>query len=115
MGQYVNKIKSYAKDQAHELNSTSILLLYGDDFAHPEAQKSYAVMDAIIENIKDAPKLTVKYSTVRDYLDGVKAHGTDTNKDWHVYRGDFFPHLTDQTEYWVGYYTSLPYFKKLTR
>ena len=50
--------------------------MYGDDFAHPEAQKSYSVMDAIIEKMKDDPNLTIKYSSARNYVDGVKAHGS---------------------------------------
>ena len=115
INKYVDIVRNYAKGQAHEMNSTSVLLLFGDDFAHPEAHKSYAIMDAIIERIEGTPNLTVKYSRVGDWLDGVKAHGAATNKEWHVHRGDFFPYETDQQEYWSGYYTTLPYFKRLTR
>ena len=93
--EYVEIVKNYAKGQAHEMNCTSVLLMFGDDFAHPEAQKSYAVMDEIIQKIKGTPNLTVKYSRVQDWLNGVKAHGSATKKEWQIYTDDLFPHETD--------------------
>ena len=59
--------------------------------------------------------MNIKYSTVREYLEGVKNYGKSTGKEWHVYHDDFFPHMTDQNEYWTGYYSVFPFFKKTVR
>ena len=43
--EYVAIIKDYANGQASEFNTTQVLLMFGDDFSHPEAWKSYELMD----------------------------------------------------------------------
>ena len=40
-------------------------------------------------------EININYSTVSDYMEGVKAYGRDTHKEWHVYKNDFFPYMTD--------------------
>jgi hypothetical protein len=43
--------------------------MFGDDFSHPEAEKSYSRMDEIIKILKhDHPDLDVSYSTFADYF-----------------------------------------------
>ena len=34
------------------------------------------------------------------------------NNDWPLYQDDLLPQLTDMSEYWSGYYTTDPAFKK---
>ena len=89
--------------------------MFGDDFAHPQADKSYALMDTIIHRLQDEPNLVIKYSTVHDYIEGVKADAREMSIEWPVHTEDLFPHFTDMTEYWSGYYTSSPFIKKTIR
>lgn len=37
------------------------------------------------------------------------------NVEWPVYTQDLIPYLTDQSEYWSGYYTTDPAFKQRVR
>jgi len=60
--------------------------MFGDDFSHPEAQKSYSRMDQIIKILKhDHPNLEVSYSTFADYFKDVMK----SNNEWPKYEGDF--------------------------
>ena len=72
-------------------------------------------MDEIIKRMKNEKDVIVKYSTVGDYIHGVKADAIMKEIEWPIYTGDLLPQLTDMTEYWTGYYTSIPFFKKTTR
>ena len=50
----------------------------------------------------------MKYSTMKQYLASLK----DKDIEWPKYSADLFPHLTDMWEYWSGYYTTDPQFKR---
>jgi hypothetical protein len=66
-------------------------------------------MDKIIEKLNaQHSEINMKYSTMKEYLASVK------NKDieWPTYDADLFPHLTDMSEYWSGFYTTDPQFKR---
>ena len=89
--------------------------MYGDDFSHPEAEKSYKLMDKIIGMMQDEKDITVKFSTIHDWLESIKEEAKRKNIKWPIYTYDLLPQLTDMTEYWSGYYTSQPFFKKVTR
>lgn len=85
--------------------------MFGDDFAHPIAQISYEAMDAIMLQMKSAhPDVEIKYSTMQDYFKELKK----ANVAWPVYEADLLPTLTDMSEYWSGFYTTDPAFKRRT-
>ena len=66
-------------------------------------------MDQIISIAnREHPDLEVKYSTVNEYFGQLEM----TNVDWPVYTQDLNPYLTDQSEYWSGYYTTDSSFKQ---
>ena len=84
------------------------IFMFGDDFAHPKAHLSYQLMDQIISTAnREHPDITIKYSTVKEYFEKV----VTSNIEWPEYKQDFTPYLTDQNEYWSGYYTTDPSFK----
>jgi len=80
-------------------------MMFGDDFAHPQSEKSYMLMDLVID-----AKVKAKYSRVGEFVDSLKKH-----KEWPVFRDDLFPYLTDQGEYWSGYYSTNVQFKMRVR
>ena len=51
-------------------------MMYGDDFAHPQAQKSYQLMDKTLANMSDPKyqsyKTNAKYSTMKAFLKSLK-------------------------------------------
>jgi alpha-mannosidase len=54
------------------------------------------------------PEVEVKYSTMQAYFDELKK----ANVAWPVYQADLLPTLTDMSEYWSGFYTTDPAFKR---
>lgn len=112
---YVDIVRDYGYGQANQYKHNQVLLLFGDDFAHPQAESSYQLMDAIIGNMKSEADIVIKYSTVHDYIEGIKAEAARKNIVWPVYTDDLFPQFTDQAEYWSGYYTTDPFIKRSIR
>ena len=116
VGNYVNKVRDYAFGQANQFfNHNQVLLMFGDDFSHPQADRSYQLMDAIIDMMQSEIEVIVKYSTVHDYIEGIKEDARRNSVVWPIYKKDLFPYFTDMTEYWSGYYTTAPFFKKTVR
>jgi len=72
-------------------------------------------MDEVIASLVDDHWVTIKYSTVENFLASVKADGKAKNIEWPTWKGDMFPQFTDMNEYWSGYYTDDPAFKKRVR
>jgi len=72
-------------------------------------------MDEIMASLEDDPTVSIKYSTVSNFFASVKAEGKEKNVKWPTWKGDMYPHLTDMNEYWSGYYTNNPAFKKRVR
>jgi len=86
--------------------------MFGDDFAHPQARKSYRFMDIILKSIKKKDSsLNAFYSTAETFLNSFK----NIEIKWPVYKGDLFPYLTNTGEYWTGYYSTNVHFKKQVR
>ena len=89
--------------------------MFGDDFSHPQASKSYELMDAIIKQVEMDPNYIISYSTVDSYIKGIQKDARDNNIVFPVHTQDLFPHATDMKEYWNGYYTTNPFIKKTIR
>jgi hypothetical protein len=52
--------------------------------------------------------MTFKYSTPSTFLDAVNKEKVT----WPTFEGDFFPYFAQLYEFWTGYYTTRPGFKK---
>eukprot|EP00351_Strombidinopsis_sp_SopsisLIS2011_P005479 CAMPEP_0116886036 /NCGR_PEP_ID=MMETSP0463-20121206/19691_1 /TAXON_ID=181622 /ORGANISM="Strombidinopsis sp, Strain SopsisLIS2011" /LENGTH=152 /DNA_ID=CAMNT_0004545665 /DNA_START=139 /DNA_END=597 /DNA_ORIENTATION=+ len=59
--------------------------------------------------------VTVKYSTVSEYLHAVKKDLDSSNVTIPVQTTDFFPYYQHHALIWIGYYTTNPYIKKYAR
>ena len=100
---------NHAINAAKIYRTNHVVMMYGDDFAHPMADISYEAMDSIIRRMKDKhPEVEVRYSTMQAYFDEVKK----ANMAWPVYKSDLLPTFTDMSEYWSGFYTTDPAFKR---
>lgn len=100
---------NHAVNAAKYYRTNHVIMMFGDDFAHPVAQISYETMDKIIEKMKYAhPDVEVRYSTIQNYFDEI----SKLNIAWPVFTGDLLPTFTDMSEYWSGFYTTDPAFKR---
>lgn len=98
-----------------------MLVLWGDDFAHRVAEKSFNSLDMIIKlteeylekNQSDPTQYILKYSTMGEYLEGVLLDARMREIDWPVERGDFwmYNYRSDKNAYWTGYFSTQPDFK----
>lgn len=69
-----NRTYEHAVYCSKRYRTKNAILMFGDDFAHPEAEKSYSRMDEIISILKhDHSDLEVSYSTFAHYFDQVMA------------------------------------------
>jgi len=78
---------------------------WGEDFAYGNAFTDFANGDALIRYWKKAmtaAKIDMRYSTVYDYINAVKAE----NITWPTKYDDMFPYADWEDQYWTGYFTS---------
>lgn len=57
--------------------------------------------------------MKVRSSTPQYYLDYLTSN--PENKTYEVHRSDFFPFRNGHMEFWSGYYTTRPNFKRLVK
>ena len=60
--------------------------MFGDDFSHPQASKSYEMMDAVIAQIENDPDFIISYSTVYSYISGIQDDARNHNIIFPVHR-----------------------------
>jgi len=88
----------------------NLLMVVGDDFSFMNGYNSFTQIDKMIElgNKYQKRNITFKYSTPSIYMDAIKAE----NVKWPVFYDDIEPYNGDRFEYWSGYFTSRPNFKR---
>lgn len=60
----------HTMNAARIYRTKNVILMFGDDFAHPKAEISYETMDYIISKMKTThPDIEIKYSTMQTYFD----------------------------------------------
>ena len=72
-------------------------------------------MDAILDEIGDNQNIKVKYSTAKEFFEATYEANRKAEKELNLYEEDFFPYLFEHNEYWTGFYTTFPFFKKTVR
>lgn len=84
-------------------------MLFGGDFDHVEAHLSYELMDKIIADVQQYSsfnRVQIKYSTVQQYLSGVRQEAETEGIKWPVYKGDLVPYMTNHAEWWSGFFST---------
>lgn len=107
-------LNAYFHILGQSYKTSHILVPMTDDFAFVNAQSTYKLIDKIIEiNKKHDSGLNLFYSTVQNYVDSVKKAANESHIQWPRYTGDFFPLMTEQSQFWSGYFSSRPEVKRL--
>jgi alpha-mannosidase len=88
----------------------NVMLPFGDDFTFQNARQSFEHVETIIELCNKYNTLNLKFimSTPQTYVDALKKETVM----WPVKKDDFYPYSVIRNNYWSGYYTSRPAFKK---
>jgi hypothetical protein len=95
---YAQMIQGYTPGFRHGL----VLIPWGCDFAHENAEEDYALMDQIMQYIRGnytSYGMDIFYSTAPNYINAVKA----MDYQWPVNKFDYFLDSDDGHSYWSGY------------
>lgn len=79
------------KLRASYFKTPNVLVPFGDDFKFQNPEVQFQNMDLLMEYINantDKFGIHMRYGTVGQYIDAVKA----TKTEWPLYEGDFFPY-----------------------
>ena len=109
-----------AQRRAHRTNN--VLVLWGDDFAHEKADRTFANLNLTIHSINEkygnssstsGIKYDLKISTIREYLQSVKRDAKRDQVTWNRKTGDFwaYNYQNNDYSYWTGYFSTYPDFK----
>jgi lysosomal alpha-mannosidase len=107
---YVQNILSYTTGFRHGL----VLMPWGCDFGHEDADQDYYLMDQVMEFINAnyaTYGIDIFYSTAPNYINAVKA----MDYQWPVNKFDYFLDSDGPTSYWSGYLSSRAEFKGYER
>ena len=112
LDQFRKKSQLYGGENNHDV----IIVPFGDDFRYTdmkEAHDQYGNMEKVIAfmNAKKEYNVNVKFGTLQDYFEIAMKNNPKVN---HLH-GDIFTYMDPMGEYWSGYYTSRPYYKRLDR
>lgn len=90
-----------------------ILVPMGCDFSFTNAKMNFESMDALIETINERYHFntTVMYSTPGEYIKAIGA----LNVVFPTRYADMFPYADLPEDYWTGYFSSRPNYKKYVR
>ncbi|XP_065317537.1 alpha-mannosidase 2-like [Gordionus sp. m RMFG-2023] len=115
------------KSQLYQTNN--LLVPLGDDFRYKTRKEWTYQMEnylQIMDYLNNHPQYNakIKFATLSEYFEAIKQATTTKNdanskeksvKRFPVLRGDFFTYADKDNDYWSGYYTSRPKYKRMER
>ncbi|NXE85545.1 MA2B1 mannosidase, partial [Cochlearius cochlearius] len=111
----VSTFLQIAASQAELYRTNHIIMTMGSDFHYENANLWFKNMDKLIAHVNarqaNGSRVHVLYSTPSCYL--WELHRA--NLSWSVKTDDFFPYADGPHQFWTGYFTSRPAFKRYER
>ena len=104
-----------AEEMAAKTQGNNIMFTMGSDFKYENAERWFSAMDALIKLSKIDGRLNMFYSTPEMYADSKAAEVASGNASFGLKLDDFFPYADGDHNYWTGFYTSRPAFKRFIR
>uniref|UniRef100_A0A0N5A8W6 mannosyl-oligosaccharide 1,3-1,6-alpha-mannosidase n=1 Tax=Syphacia muris TaxID=451379 RepID=A0A0N5A8W6_9BILA len=98
--------------------SNVLLVVWGDDFRYDMLQEWYQHYDNLMplfEQLNTENDIEVRFGTFNDYFNALEKFYASKSLKPATVSGDFFPYQCALGDYWTGYYTTRPFFKKLER
>ncbi|XP_070595631.1 lysosomal alpha-mannosidase isoform X1 [Erythrolamprus reginae] len=104
-----------AAAQAKRYRTNHIVMTMGSDFQYENALLWYKNLDKLIYHVNaqqlKGSRVNVFYSTPNCYLWELNK----ANMTWSIKYDDFFPYADGPHQFWTGYFTSRPAFKRYER
>ncbi|NXL54772.1 MA2B1 mannosidase, partial [Podilymbus podiceps] len=111
----VSSFLQIAASQAEHYRTNHIIMTMGSDFHYENANLWFKNMDKLIAHVNarqaNGSRVHVLYSTPSCYL--WELHRA--NLSWSLKTDDFFPYADGPHQFWTGYFTSRPAFKRYER
>ncbi|KAF1500388.1 Lysosomal alpha-mannosidase, partial [Eudyptula minor novaehollandiae] len=111
----VSAFLQIAASQAESYRTNHIIMTMGSDFHYENANLWFKNMDKLIAHVNarqaNGSRVHVLYSTPSCYL--WELHRA--NLSWSLKTDDFFPYADGPHQFWTGYFTSRPAFKRYER
>ena len=116
LDQYRKKSQLYGDKSHHNV----LLVPLGDDFRYTdmgEARDQFENYEKLMDymNRRTEWNVEVKFGTLRDYFELVAQNNHKHQIKVETFSGDFFTYADRNDNYWSGYYTSRPFYKRLDR
>lgn len=113
LSQLAQMFAANIKQYAVPFRTNNVLIPWGCDFEHIDANISFALMDDVMTAINADPSLGLNlfYSTPQRYLDAIE----QLNYSWPVNEYDYFLDSDNGHAYWSGYFSSRAEYKRFER
>uniref|UniRef100_A0A1I7TR10 mannosyl-oligosaccharide 1,3-1,6-alpha-mannosidase n=1 Tax=Caenorhabditis tropicalis TaxID=1561998 RepID=A0A1I7TR10_9PELO len=96
-----------------------ILMMHGDDFRFDMIEEWHQQHDnflPVFDEINKGSRVEIKFGTFTDYFNDLeKWYSENKESQPATVSGDFFPYMCALGDYWTGYYTTRPFFKRQGR
>lgn len=96
-----------------------ILMMHGDDFRFDMIEEWHQQHDnflPVFDEINKGDRVEIRFGTFTDYFNDLeKWYSQNEDSQPASLSGDFFPYMCALGDYWTGYYTTRPFFKRQGR
>ncbi|NP_001362173.1 Alpha-mannosidase [Caenorhabditis elegans] len=96
-----------------------ILMMHGDDFRFDmieEWNQQHDNFIPVFDEINKGSRVEIRFGTFTDYFNDLeKWYSNNKDSEPPTVSGDFFPYMCALGDYWTGYYTTRPFFKRQGR
>ncbi|VDN04076.1 unnamed protein product [Thelazia callipaeda] len=110
--------KSFLK-MSSDLQSNVLLSVWGDDFRYAlleEWHQQYDNLIVLFDYInKHSNRMRIRFGTLTEYFDALEKNSRREKLESATLSGDFFPYKCPSHDYWTGYYTTRPFYKRQER
>ena len=114
--QYRKKSQLYGSKDNHNV----LLVPLGDDFTYSKlihAQVQFENYEKIIAYVNSRKEFNafLRFGTLSEYFEALMENNKKFNIHVPNFKGDFFTYADSSNNYWSGYFTSRPFYKRLDR
>uniref|UniRef100_A0A8R1DZN2 mannosyl-oligosaccharide 1,3-1,6-alpha-mannosidase n=1 Tax=Caenorhabditis japonica TaxID=281687 RepID=A0A8R1DZN2_CAEJA len=113
------KLVSELEHMAEMYKAPVILMMHGDDFRFDMIEEWHQQHDnflPLFDEINKGDQVEIGFGTFNDYFTELEKWNKENPSEAPpTLSGDFFPYMCALGDYWTGYYTTRPFFKRQGR